>query len=299
MLLGVPKVVEEAIRKSAVLIEALPYIKKFRNEIVVIKLGGSAQEDLDVTRRVFIDIDFMFAAGMRPVVVYGGGKRISAAMKETGKEAVFIHGQRVTDPETMKIVARVLIDETGAELVELMREAGGQAELLNGRDHGFLKAVKRRLPNYPDVDLGCVGEPISIVAEKAATLLDRGIVPMIAPVACGTDNPAELFNINGDSAAALIATELGAAKLVFLSDTPGIFEDIKNPASMLSSVHETEVEGMISKGVITGGMIPKVAACIDGLKGGVRKAHIVSGYQPHALLLEIFTAAGVGTEIIH
>lgn len=291
--------VEEAIRKAAVLIEALPYIKKFQNKIVVIKLGGSAQEDPEVVRRVFVDVNFMISVGMRPVVVYGGGKRISAAMKSTGKDAVFIHGQRVTDPETMKIVADTLIDVVGQELVNIMHEAGGKAALLNGRDHQFLKAEKRQLPNYPDVDLGCVGEPVGIDATEALRLLESGIVPLIAPVAAGIDGGATLYNINGDCAAALIATELGASKLVFLSDTPGIFEDINNPDSMLSSVHESEVEEMIAKNIISGGMIPKVNACITGLKGNVNKAHIVSGYQPHALLLEIFTAAGVGTEIIH
>lgn len=290
---------EEAIRKSAVLIEALPYIKKFHDEVVVIKLGGSAQEDPDVVRRVFVDIDFMISVGMRPVVVYGGGKRISAAMKTTGKDAVFVHGQRVTDPETMKIVATTLIDVVGTELAELMHSAGGKAALLNGRDHAFLRAEKRTLPNFPDVDLGCVGEPVAIDKDAARRMLDDHVVPLIAPVAVAVDGSGQLYNINGDCAAALIATELNAAKLVFLSDTPGIFEDIKNPDSMLSSVHEREVEDMIAKDIISGGMIPKVNACITGLQGGVRKAHIVSGYQPHSLLLEIFTAAGVGTEIIH
>ncbi|MHC4886295.1 MAG: amino acid kinase family protein, partial [Planctomycetota bacterium] len=149
--------VSEAVLKSATLIESLPYIKKFRDKIIVVKLGGSAQDDPEVLTRVFADIDFMITVGMKPVVVHGGGKRISAAMATSGKEAEFVYGQRVTDRETMEIVSRVLIDEVGHELMQLMQDAGGQAGLLNGRDHAFLRAVKKHLPSHPEVDLQCVG----------------------------------------------------------------------------------------------------------------------------------------------
>lgn len=291
--------VTEAIKKATALVEALPYIKSFHNQIIVIKLGGSAQEDPEVLQRVLIDVDFMMSVGMKPVIVYGGGKRISAAMEKTGKEPVFVHGQRVTDPETMKIVASVLIDEVGHDLLQLMRKAGGRGELLNGRDQGFLLAKKKHLLNYPDVDLQCVGSPCGIDEQKAFELLDRNIVPLIAPVAKATDGLSELYNINGDTASSLISRDLRAAKMVFLSDTAGIYKDINDESSLLSTLHEDDVDELIRNKVIVGGMIPKVEACIESIRGGVRKAHIVSGYQEHSLLLEIFTTKGVGTEIIH
>jgi len=236
---------------------------------------------------------------MRPVVVYGGGKRISRAMEATGVAPEFVHGQRVTDPETMRTVARVLIDEVGHELLELMQHVGGRAALLNGRDHRFLAATKKRLQDYPDADLQCVGTPASVDTAQAQALLDRRVVPLVAPIAAPEDGEAELYNVNGDTAAAFIARELRATKLVFLSDTPGIHRDIDDPETLFSTLHEDEVEALVRDGVIAGGMIPKTEACIEALKGGVGKAHIVSGYQPHALLLEIFTSKGIGTELIH
>lgn len=291
--------VQEAVQKAAVLIEALPYIKLFQNAVVVVKLGGSAQEDPKVLQGVLADIDFMIAVGMRPLVVYGGGKRISKAMEKAGREAVFVHGQRVTDPETMALVSTTLIDEIGHELLDLMRQAGGRGALLNGRDDGFLQATKKHLPTHPEVDLQCVGTPTGIDRAQADGLLDQGIVPLVAPVACNPTRPGDLFNVNGDTASSLIAREMHAAKLVFLSDTPGILRAVSDEGSVFSSLHEEEVETLIAKKVIQGGMIPKVEASIEALKGGVGKAHIVSGYQAHALLLEIFTTTGVGTEIVH
>ncbi|MHC4870904.1 MAG: acetylglutamate kinase [Planctomycetota bacterium] len=291
--------VKEATAKAAALIEALPYIKSFQNQIIVIKLGGSAQEDPEVLERVMTDVDFMISVGMKPVVVYGGGKRISAAMEKAGKEPVFVHGQRVTDPETMKIVASVLIDEVGHDLIQIMRKAGGRAELLNGRDQGFLLAKKKHLPEYPNVDLQCVGSPCGINKELASDMLKSGTVPLIAPIAEATDGLSKLYNINGDTASSVIARDLKAAKIVFLSDTSGIYKDVEDEESLLSSLHEKDVEDLIKEKIISGGMIPKVEACIESLKGGVGKAHIVSGYQQHALLLEIFTAEGVGSELIH
>ncbi|MFH0910359.1 MAG: acetylglutamate kinase [Planctomycetota bacterium] len=293
--------VNEAVRKSAVLIEALPYIRLFRDRVVVVKLGGSAQEDPEVLARVLTDIDFMISVGMRPLVVYGGGKRISRAMEKAGKTARFVHGQRVTDPETMEIVARVLIDEIGADLCAVMERSGGLASLLNGRDHGFLSARKKHLPKFPEVDLQCVGEPSGVDAAQAEVLFARRMVPFVAPVARAADAPpreAALYNVNGDTASAFIAVALQAAKIVFLSDTPGIFRTLGEPETLLSSLRCEDVEILIEKGILSGGMIPKVEASVRALEGGVSKAHIVSGYQPHALLLEIFTDKGAGTEIV-
>jgi acetylglutamate kinase len=291
--------IEEAVRKADTLLEALPYIKAFRDRFIVVKLGGSAQEDEEVLRHILADVDFMRSVGMRPVVVYGGGKRISAAMAESGREARFVHGQRVTDEETMAIVARVLVDEVGADLLRLMREAGGEAELVNGRDQGFLRAVKKHLPEYPEIDLGHVGTPVAIDASVVYDCLARGHVPLVAPVACGVGTESGLlYNVNGDTASALIARDLHAEKIAFLSDTPGVCRAPGEPSSLIPHLDRAGVRGLIGEGVIEGGMIPKAEACLHALEGGVGKAHIVLGAQPHALLLEIFTRAGVGTEIV-
>ena len=290
---------DDAVKKSETLIEALPYIKGFQRKFIVIKLGGSAQDDPDVLRRLFIDIDFLLAVGIRPVVVYGGGKRITQAMAELGKPAQFLHGQRVTDAETMEVVSRVLIDGVGRDLLSLLAACGGRGALLSGRDQGFLRAIKKRLPTQPEVDLGYVGDPVAIDAAAVYDILEEGKIPLIAPVACGCGTEAnQLYNINGDTAAALIARDLHAEKIVFLMDVAGVYRDRCDPSSLISRLSRLEAESMIRSGAADGGMIPKLEACLFALAGGVRKAHIVPGAQPHALLLEIFTAKGVGTEIV-
>lgn len=297
---------EDAIKKAQVLTEALPYIREFKNSFIVIKLGGSAQDDPEILKHIFIDCQIMLAVGMRPVVVYGGGKKISAAMRETGASARFIHGQRVTDAATMQIVSRVLSDEVGGELLSLLEETGGQGFLLNGRDHQFLRAVKKTLPNNPGADLGFVGEPVAIDATPVHRAFEdhhwpdgKERIPLIAPVACGCGRESNyLYNVNGDTAASLIARDLHAAKLVFISDISGIYRDKDDPASIFSHLDRSDVEQLVEDEIIVGGMIPKTEACLFALEGGVRKAHIVSGALPHALLLEIFTKSGVGTEIV-
>ncbi|MCC8189724.1 MAG: acetylglutamate kinase [Planctomycetes bacterium] len=297
---------EDAVRKAQVLTEALPYIREFKNRIIVIKLGGSAQDDPEILKHIFVDCQIMLAVGMRPVVVYGGGKKISGAMKATGRSARFIHGQRVTDAATMAIVARVLADDVGGELLGLLRETGGEGFLLNGRDHQFLRAIKKTLPGQPDADLGFVGEPVAIDATPVHRAFERMYwpdgqerIPLIAPVACGCGRESDLlYNVNGDTAAALIARDLHAEKLVFISDISGIYRDKNDAGSIFSHLDRGEVNELVNNGVIVGGMIPKVEACLFALEGGVKKAHIVAGSQPHALLLEIFTRSGVGTEIV-
>lgn len=291
--------VDAAVRKSATLIEALPYIKEFSGKFVVVKLGGSAQDNPDVLRKIFCDVDFMLSVGMRPIIVYGGGKRISAAMKEAGKEPEFIYGQRRTDAETMEIASRVLIDEVGADLLGLLDECGAKGELLNGRDHHFLRAVKKTLPTHPEVDLGFVGEPVAIDAMGVYEVIERRRVPLVAPIACGCGkSPDTLYNVNGDTASALIAGDLHAEKLVLMFDMAGILKDRDDPESLISHMDKDAAEALIADGTISEGMIPKVQACLHALSLGVRKAHIVAGAQPHALLLEIFTQQGVGTEIV-
>ena len=297
---------EDAVKKARVLTEALPYIREFKNKIIVIKLGGSAQDDPAILKNIFTDCQIMLAVGMRPVVVYGGGKKISKAMKETGKSARFIHGQRVTDSATMEIVARVLSDDVGGELLKLLEESGGQGFLLNGRDHAFLRAIKKTLPEQPEADLGFVGEPVAIDATPVHRAFEdlfwpdgKERIPLIAPVACGCGRDSKiLFNVNGDTAAALIARDLHAEKLVFISDISGIYRDKDDPSTIFSNLDRHEVAELVRDGVVAGGMIPKTEACLFALEGGVKKAHIVAGTQPHALLLEIFTKSGVGTEIV-
>ncbi len=297
---------EDAVRKAQVLTEALPYIRDFKNRFIVIKLGGSAQDDPEILKHIFIDCQIMLAVGMRPVVVYGGGKKISKAMKETGVSARFIHGQRVTDAGTMQIVARVLADEVGNDLLGLLQESGGDGFLLNGRDHQFLRAVKKSLPAPPGAELGFVGEPVAIAATPVHRAFEgfywpdgKERIPLVAPVACGCGRESGyLYNVNGDTAASLIARDLHADKLVFISDISGIYRDKDDPSSIFSHLDRHEVDQLIEDGIIQGGMIPKVEACLFALEGGVKKAHIVAGSQPHALLLEIFTKKGVGTEIV-
>ncbi len=297
---------EEALKKAQVLTEALPYIKEFKNKIVVIKLGGSAQDDPAILKSIFIDCQILLAVGIRPVIVYGGGKKISHAMKDTGRSVRFIHGQRVTDAQTMEIVAKVLADDVGGELLGLLKESGGQGFLLNGRDHAFLRAIKKSLPEYPDADLGFVGEPVAIDSTPVHHAFEadrwpdaRERIPLVAPVACGCGrDSAHLYNVNGDTAASLIARDLHAEKLVFISDISGIYRDKDDPKTIFSHLDREDVSSLIREGIIAGGMIPKVEACLYALEGGVKKAHIVAGSLPHALLLEIFTKSGIGTEIV-
>ena len=287
----------QAIKKSAALVEALPYIKQFQGKIIVIKLGGSAQEDEGVLAKIFTDIDFMLSVGMRPVIVHGGGKNITRAMKESGIEAQFVQGQRVTCARTMDIVTRVLADEVNSHLIHLMESVGGRAAPLNGRDHHFLKALKKTLPGGED--LGYVGEPVAINASLAFEILNHHMVPMIAPVAHGLGSDWNtLYNVNGDTASALIARELHAEKLVFFMDAEGIRADRDDPGSLISHANREIINELTASGAINAGMIPKTQAALFALDGGVKKVHIVSGAQPHALLLEIFTKLGVGTEIV-
>ncbi len=291
--------IEEAVRKSRTLIEALPYIKNFQDKIVVIKLGGSAQEDDEVLKKIFIDIDFMHTVGLKPVVVHGGGKSITRAMAESGIEAKFVHGQRVTCSETINIVRKVLGDEVNSHLVDLMEEVGGKAEPLNGRGYVLIKALKKSLPEFPDVDLGFVGNPVAIDSSLVYQIHERGGVPFIAPIAQGLgDDKDTIYNINGDTASALIASELKANKLVFFMDTVGILDDKDDISTLISHADAKLIEKMTAEGKIAEGMIPKTQAAIHALDNGVSKVHIVSGSQPHALLLEMFTPKGVGTEIV-
>ena len=281
---------EKAIGKVKVLMEALPYIKRFRGKMVVIKYGGSIISNEECKRDIVQDIVFMNFVGIRPFLVHGGGPAISEAMTVAGKTSEFVNGLRVTDEETLGIVEEVLMSVNG-EIVGLIGEAGGEAIGFNGKGKEFISA--RKLGK----DFGYVGEVVEI-EEKLLGVMQGGseVIPVIAPMARGEDG--ELLNVNADEVAAEIACSEPAEKLVLITDVPGIMRDSENEESLISTLKTEDVEALIENGVISGGMIPKVRACMKALKSGVKKAHIVDGKISHALLLEIFTDKGIGTEII-
>lgn len=282
---------KKAIKKSAVLIEALPYIKRFYGKVVVIKHGGSALGDKKVTRGILEDIVFMSYAGMKPVLVHGGGPMINIAMKRRGKAPQFVNGQRVTDREAVHIVDKTL-SKVNRWLVSEIKRLGGKAYGLSGRDSGLITA--RKISS--SIGLGFVGEISRIGTTLLDRLLDANIIPVVSPVGRGSDG--ELYNINADSSAAKIAGALKAEKIFILTNVRGVLKSPRDSGSLFNTLRTREVRRLIEKGIIAGGMIPKVSACLLALKGGVKKAHIVSAALPHALLLEIFTREGIGTEIV-
>ncbi len=282
---------EEAIKKSKVLIEALPYIKKFFGKVIVIKYGGSSLHNLEVRKSVLQDIVFMRYAGMKPVIVHGGGPNISEKLKEADIETKFINGLRVTCEKSMQVVDSVLM-EVNKELVDEINHLGGEAFGLSGKENNMIQAEK--VPSSDD--LGYVGTVSAIDTTILHRLLDTNIIPVICPVGKGKDN--KLYNINADEAASNIAVALDAEKFVILTNVRGVLEKKDDPQSLFHSLTFETAQHLIDTEIIAGGMLPKTKACLRSLKGGVRKAHIVEADLPHALLLEIFTDKGIGTEII-
>jgi len=292
---------EQAIAKAAVLIEALPYIRRFRGKTIVVKLGGSFMDVPEDLRAVCTDIAFMRAVDIDPVVVHGGGKAITRAMEDAGLEARFVGGLRYTGPEELRIVEDVLASVINRRLVQLLEEAGAKAESLTSKGRCALKAVPLAAPGEAappgrSPDLGLVGKVVSVDSLLLRGLCDLGTIPVIAPIACGTNGLK--FNCNADEAASAVARAMGAEKLVNVSDTHGIRARPDDQASLLSHISEPEAERLLAGGVISGGMIPKVQTLLEAIKGGVKKCHIISGRVPHSLLLEIYTDRGVGTEIV-
>ncbi len=289
---------EDAILKADVLIEALHYIRKFRGTVTVIKLGGSVLEHPAALRDLLLDVVFMETVGMRPVLVHGGGARISRAMQDNGAEPVFIQGRRVTDAGALEIVERVLGHELNTFIAQRIEQLGGRAAPLNFRTTNVLYGEKLRLEgdNGDPVDLGFVGTVNSVDRRTIENLCFAGLVPVI-PSLC-QDASGQRYNVNADTAAVAVARAIGAQKLVYLSDVSGVCRDPSDPESLVASLTSSEVEDMIASGEIRGGMIPKVQACLETLGSGVQKAHIIDGRLKHSLLLEIFTRQGVGTEIL-
>lgn len=287
----------DSIAKADALIEALPYLQAFRGKTFLIKMGGSAMEDPELVAKVMRDIVFLEVAGIRPIVVHGGGKAISAAMAAAGLEARFVGGFRVTTDEAIDIVSRVLSEEINPGLVQTIRSYGGKAVGIPGTDV-FLGEKNKGVDAHGNrVDLGRVGEVVGCRLAHMDAALAAGIVPVISPLAAelATGRP---LNINADLAAAALAKELRVAKLVYLSDVPGLLANPAEPSSLIKSVTRTGADAMIADGTISGGMIPKIRSAVDALNAGVRKVHFVDGRQPHALLLEIFTDGGIGTEVV-
>lgn len=288
----------DPLRKAEVLIEAMGWIRRFRDRLVVIKLGGSALEDPHTVRHLLTDVIFMETVGMRPVLIHGGGKAISSAMKKAGLEPRFVQGRRYTDQATLDIVARVLAGEICDDLVRQIRELGGDAVGLSYLTWNVLYGEKLMLPDEAGnaVDLGFVGEVRDVNRDLLLAMLAKGTIPIIPSIA--VDRQGQRYNVNADTAAAAVARSLDAEKLVFISDIPGILADKREPNSLISHLTHDRCRELIADGTIDAGMVPKVEAALDALQAGVAKVHIVDGRQPHSLLFEIYSNTGIGTEIV-
>lgn len=290
---------KKLIEKADILIEALPYIRNFFGKTFVIKYGGAAQVEDKLKDSFARDVVLLNFIGIRTVIVHGGGPKISATMKKMGKEPSFIHGQRVTDPETMDIVEMVLGGLINQEIVSLINSHGGKAVGLSGKDGGLIKARKKTLKKAAGkgkeetIDIGQVGEVAKVEPGILSALERDGFIPVIAPIGVGTKG--ESYNINADYVASAIASAVKAEKFILLTDVAGI-KDAKG--EVLSTANNKTITKLIKNGTIAGGMLPKVQACMSALEGGVQKTHIVDGRMPHCLLLEIFTREGIGTEIV-
>ncbi|MEM8946393.1 MAG: acetylglutamate kinase [Planctomycetota bacterium] len=291
---------QDAIQKADVLIEAMGWIREFRDRVTVIKLGGSVMEDEEALRHLLIDIVFMETVGMKPIVVHGGGAAISRAMAEANIEPRFIQGRRYTDAPTLEIVQRVLAGEVNEHIAARIEEFGGRAMPLNfsGQNNNVLFGEKLQLAgdDGQPIDLGAVGTVTRVDRMALDNLTYANQVPVI-PSMCETD-AGDLLNVNADTAATAVAQAVGADKLVFLSDINGVRRDKDDPQSLIHSLRASEARELIANGSIEAGMIPKVEACLDTLRQGVGKIHIIDGRLRHSLLLEIYTNRGVGTEIV-
>jgi len=284
--------------KATVLMEALPYIRSFYQKTIVVKFGGHAMIDEELKHSFAMDITLLSYIGMRPVVVHGGGPQIGSLLNKIGKESRFVGGMRVTDQETMDVVEMVLVGKINKEIVNLINQNGGKAVGLSGKDGNLIQAKKLHLPkkagsSKASVDLGMVGEVAAIDPQVIDTLDRSQFIPVIAPVGVGTDG--RTYNINADLVAGEIAASLKAEKLILLTDVVGV-KDIRE--KLVSSLDAKQARSMLRSGAISGGMIPKVNCCLSALQKGVAKAHIIDGRVRHAILLELFTDGGIGTQLV-
>jgi acetylglutamate kinase len=277
-----------------VLIEALPYLRRFSGKIIVIKYGGAAMINEGVRQSVIQDLILMEQVGMKPVLVHGGGPEIDRMLKKLNKEAVFVEGLRYTDDETMEIVQMVLAGKVNKDLVELFSRAGGKAVGVCGSDGGLFMGKRLRRNGQ---DLGLVGDIQTVNTEVIRTLLDNGIIPVVASIALKGDEEGGFYNVNADTAAGALAIALKAEKLILLTDVPGVMEDKTDLGTLIREMDVQMAKTLMKKGVIKAGMIPKVEGCLQALAQGVSAAHIVDGRSPHSLLVELFTDTGMGTMI--
>ena len=289
---------EEAIAKAGALIEAMEYIRRFRERIVVVKLGGSVLDDTSLQKKLLTDIAFMATVGMRPIIVHGGGKAITRAMKEAGLEPVWVQGRRYTDERTLTIAEHTLVHKINTPICDMLTELGCEPMGLHSLGSCTLFAEQLRLDGEDGrkLDVGLVGKVVDVNEQLLRKLCYDRTIPVIASVA--KDKTGGKLNVNADSAAGKVAAEVIAEKLVVVSDTHGILTDMNDPDSWVSSLNEEQIKEMIDTGIITDAMFPKVEACITALDAGVSKAHIIDGRIPHSLLLEIYTDKGIGTQIV-
>ncbi|MEA3212824.1 MAG: acetylglutamate kinase [Chthoniobacter sp.] len=288
---------QSPVQRAEALIEALPYIQRFRGQLFVVKYGGSAMEDENIVERFLRDVVFLEAVGINPVLIHGGGKAITNRMREAGLKPKFVNGLRVTDAQSIGIVEDVLDHEVNPAIVRLLNDIGGRACGIQGKE----VLVGRKLPLQTEgkatrVDLGFVGEVIDVKLGPIHDAVAAETVPVISPLA--RDAEGRVLNINADIAAATIAGRLRASKFIYLSDVPGIMRNPAEKESLIPSVSREEIDQLQKDGIITGGMIPKVESALHALGEGVKKVHFIDGRTPHSLLLEIFTNAGIGTEIV-
>lgn len=289
---------QKMIEKASVLVEALPYIQKFRGDTIVVKFGGSIMESEIGYRNILKDVAFMECVGLQPVLVHGGGKAVSKKMREAHIQPQFLHGLRVTDEATINVVESVLNGEVNPHLVEILANYGGKARGIHGED---IIQVEKHTGIDPEtheqLDWGYVGKVAEVDIEPIVAYLNADIIPVITPLGRGEDG--HLYNINADEVANAVARALHARKLVFLSDVPGLMKDQDDPDSLITSLHVDGIQDLIRQGIITGGMLPKINGAVEALKADVDKVHIIDSSLPHSLLLELFTDKGVGTELIN
>lgn len=280
------------IDKAEVLIEALPYIQRFNRKIIVVKYGGSAMKDEELMTHVIEDVVLLKLVGFKPVIVHGGGKEISRWVKKTGIEPVFYNGLRVTDADTLEI-AEMVLGKVNKDLVSLAQNLGIRAVGISGKD-GKLLTVEKEMPDGKDI--GYVGKVTKVDTKVIMDLLDADFLPIVYPI--GMDEDGQSYNINGDTAASAIATALKADKLAYLSDIPGVYDNVELEGDVISELYIDEAHKLIEDGIISGGMIPKIMNCVESIENGVNRVHILDGRIPHCLLLEIFTDKGIGTAIM-
>jgi acetylglutamate kinase len=291
-----PRELDPAV-KAAVLIESLPWLQRFAGKIVVVKFGGNAMVDDDLKRAFAEDMVYLRHAGLRPVVVHGGGPQISAALTARGIESEFRGGLRVTTPEVMTVVKEVLETQVNSELVELINEHGSYGVGLSGESQDLFGGRRRgTVIDGREVDLGLVGDVVEVDPAVLLELLDDGFIPVVSSVAPDLDAPGQSLNVNADSAASSLAAALGATKLVILTDVAGLYSDWPNRDSLVSHLTTAELSELLPS--LESGMIPKMLACLEAVEAGVEKAAIIDGRIPHSILLEIFTSDGIGTEVV-